>query len=87
VAAVGRDDHVGQGSGGFVNRRRSDRACLGLKATHFQEGPLVMCCVLPGALGNLFEALDDRARLSCQPGEFDVADRLCAAQRETHYFR
>jgi hypothetical protein len=37
-------------------------------------------------LGNLFEALDNRSRFPCQPGEFDVADRLCAAQWEAHYF-
>jgi hypothetical protein len=57
-----------------------------LSLKQLQLPPAYFAASLPGALGNLLEALDDRARFTCQPGEFDVADRSCAAQREADHF-
>ena len=64
---------VGQGGWRAIDRCRGDCSRLGL--THRPSR----------AFRNLFEPLDNGSRISRQPGEFDVAYRLCAAKRKADY--
>ena len=67
---LGETITLAKAAGVLVDRCRGD--CSGVGLTDLR------------AFRNLFEPLDNGSRISCEPGELNVADRLCAAKREAH---